>query len=119
LEFEELKPREWLNPLRNSNPDPKGNPPIKLVEFFASKYDHDRPSRVLLYSTQQAQAAAPALRQAGGLTAELVTRFIKYFRTQCWTDTSVSLSTVPGSDLFDWHLRMWQEHSRPSSSTAI
>jgi carbohydrate kinase (thermoresistant glucokinase family) len=90
LEFEALKPREWLNRLRNSNPDPKENPPIKLVEFFASKYDHDRPSRVLLYSTQQAQAAAPALRQAGSLTAELVTRFIKYFRTHCWADTNVS-----------------------------
>jgi carbohydrate kinase (thermoresistant glucokinase family) len=86
LEFEELKPRDWLNRLRRSNPDPGKNPPIKLVDFFVKKYDHDRPSRVLLYSTQKAQAAAPALRQAGGLTAELVTRFIKYFRTQCWVD---------------------------------
>ncbi|OQD84953.1 hypothetical protein PENANT_c011G11440 [Penicillium antarcticum] len=94
LEFEELKPREWLNRLRNSNPDPKANPPIKLVEFFASKYDHDPPSRVLLYSTQQAQAAAPALRQAGALTAELVTRYIKYFRTQCWTKSKLSSLSV-------------------------
>ncbi|KAJ5747040.1 NRPS-like protein biosynthetic cluster [Penicillium nucicola] len=94
LEFDELKPREWLNRLRDSNPDPKANPPIKLVEFFTNKYDHDRPGRVLLYSTQQAQAAAPALRQAGGLTATLVSQFIKYFHTQCWSDASLlNLST--------------------------
>jgi carbohydrate kinase (thermoresistant glucokinase family) len=90
LDFEEVDKREWLNRLRNSNPDPNANPPIKLVDFFASKYDHDRPSRVLLYSTQQAQAAAPSLREAGGLTLELVTQFIKYFRSKCWTDPEVS-----------------------------
>ncbi|RAH86917.1 acetyl-CoA synthetase-like protein [Aspergillus japonicus CBS 114.51] len=82
VKFETLSPRDWVRRLRQSNPDPKVNPPIKLVEFFAGKYDKDTPSRILLYDTKQAQAAAPALRQAGGLTLELVDRFLSYFRTQ-------------------------------------
>ncbi|KJK62622.1 Male sterility protein [Aspergillus parasiticus SU-1] len=86
LEFEQLPQREWLNRLRQSNPDPATNPPIKLIEFFASKYDHDRPSRVLLYDTKKAQAGAPALRQAGGLNAQFVSRFMAHFQTQCWSN---------------------------------
>ncbi|OOF95586.1 hypothetical protein ASPCADRAFT_507410 [Aspergillus carbonarius ITEM 5010] len=94
LEFEELPQREWLQRLRDSNPDPDANPPIKLLEFFASKYDHDRPSRALLYDTKQAVAAAPALREAGGLTAELVTKFIRFFRTQCWTTSATAITPL-------------------------
>ncbi|KAL5360888.1 hypothetical protein BJX96DRAFT_184864 [Aspergillus floccosus] len=90
LEFEEVPKREWLRRLRSSNPDPDMNPPIKLVEFFASKYDNDEPRRVLLYDTKKAQAAAPALRQLTGLTQEFVTRFVNYFRQQCWSPPSVT-----------------------------
>ncbi|RAL12493.1 acetyl-CoA synthetase-like protein [Aspergillus homomorphus CBS 101889] len=86
LRFETLSPREWVRRLQQSSRDPDVNPPIKLVEFFASKYDKESPSRVLLYDTKQAQAAAPALRQAGGLTLDLVRRFVSYFRRQ-WTKT--------------------------------
>ena len=39
LEFREVDQREWIKLLRKSNPDPKVNPTIKLVEFFAAKYD--------------------------------------------------------------------------------
>ncbi|KAE8148866.1 hypothetical protein BDV25DRAFT_141355 [Aspergillus avenaceus] len=88
LDFEQLPKRDWLNRLRQSNPDPTVNPPIKLIEFFASKYDHDRPSRVLLYDTKKAQAGAPSLRQTGGLNLQFVSRFMKYFQTQCWTQTA-------------------------------
>ncbi|GES62865.1 NRPS-like enzyme [Aspergillus terreus] len=90
LEFEEVPKREWLRRLRNSNPDPDINPPIKLVEFFASKYDNDEPSRVLLYDTKKAQSAAPVLRQLTGLSQEFVTRFVNYFRQQCWSSSSVT-----------------------------
>ncbi|RAK95922.1 NRPS-like enzyme [Aspergillus ibericus CBS 121593] len=94
LEFEELPPRGWLQRLRDSNQDPDANPPIKLLEFFASKYDHDRPNRALLYDTKLAVAAAPALREAGGLTPDLVTRFIRYFRTHCWTTSPNAKTTL-------------------------
>ncbi|OGM48883.1 NRPS-like enzyme [Aspergillus bombycis] len=96
LEFEQLPQREWLKRLRHSNPDPAANPPIKLIEFFASKYDHDRPTRVLLYDTKKAQAGAPALRQVGGLNAQFVSRFMAYFQNHCWSTkdtTSASKKT--------------------------
>ncbi|GLB11781.1 putative NRPS-like protein biosynthetic cluster [Aspergillus tubingensis] len=100
LEFEELPRREWLQRLRESNQDPNVNPPIKLLEFFTSKYDHDKPSRVLLYDTKQAVAAAPALREAGGLTPELVSRFVQYFRTHCWsTSTGVTTTAAPAREV--------------------
>ncbi|KAL4898547.1 hypothetical protein BDV59DRAFT_197449 [Aspergillus ambiguus] len=91
LEFEEVPKQEWLNRLRNSNQDPGVNPPIKLMEFFASKYGNDEPSRVLLYDTKKAQSAAPALRQLTGLNQEFVTRFVGYFRRQCWSSSVDSL----------------------------
>jgi hypothetical protein len=37
LEFDEVEPKEWVRRLRESDQDPEANPPIKLVEFFASK----------------------------------------------------------------------------------
>ncbi|GKZ72631.1 putative NRPS-like protein biosynthetic cluster [Aspergillus niger] len=100
LEFEELPRREWLQRLRESNQDPDVNPPIKLLEFFTSKYDHDRPSRVLLYDTKQAVAGAPALREAGGLTPELVSRFIQHFRTHCWfSSTGATTTSAPAREV--------------------
>ncbi|KAL4885540.1 hypothetical protein BJY04DRAFT_231032 [Aspergillus karnatakaensis] len=90
LTFDALPKREWLARLRTSNPDPTLNPPIKLLEFFASKYDNDAPTRVLLYDTKKTQAAAPSLRNAGGLTLASVNRFVQYFRRQAWSRPSTS-----------------------------
>ncbi|KAJ5105843.1 hypothetical protein NUU61_003190 [Penicillium alfredii] len=74
----------WLQRLRDPNQDPTANPPIKLLDFFASKYDNTDPSRALLYDTKKAQASPPSLAQAGGLNADLTARFVKNFSTQCW-----------------------------------
>jgi carbohydrate kinase (thermoresistant glucokinase family) len=87
LTFEALPKREWLARLRASNPDPTINPPVKLLSFFANKYDNDLPARVLLYDTKNCQSAAPSLRDAAGLTQDFVTRFIQYFRRQAWSVT--------------------------------
>lgn len=83
LTFDAVSKREWLGRLR-SNLDPALNSPIKLLEFFASKYDNDLPARVLLFETKNSQSAAPSLRNAAGLTQDFVTRFIRYFRRQAW-----------------------------------
>ncbi|PWY67834.1 NRPS-like enzyme [Aspergillus eucalypticola CBS 122712] len=84
LEFEELSRHEWLQRLRESNQDPNVNPPIKLLEFFNS-------NRVLLYDTKQA---------AGGLTPELVSRFVQYFRTHCWsTSTGATTTAAPAREV--------------------
>ncbi|KAJ5085474.1 hypothetical protein N7532_010245 [Penicillium argentinense] len=92
LEFEELPKRAWLRRLRESDQDPEVNPPIKLLEFFASKYDNDSPTRTLLYDTKNAQAASPALANAHGLNAAFTSQFIQYLDTQCWTKPRVPVS---------------------------
>jgi thioester reductase-like protein len=45
LSFEEPGQREWIRKLRASDPDPATNPPIKLLDFFANKYDNDNTVR--------------------------------------------------------------------------
>lgn len=84
LSFDELPQREWIARLRASNPDPSINPPIKLVEFFASKYDHDENRRKLVFDSRKAQRYSPSLREARIIDAELVRKFVDYFRSQCW-----------------------------------
>ena len=88
LSFDELTPKEWVGRLRASDPDPITNPPIKLVNFFASKYDHDEKRRKLTYDTSKAQRSASALRDAGVVDATLVQRFIEYFKGFCWHGTA-------------------------------
>ncbi|KAK4896172.1 hypothetical protein LTR28_001871 [Elasticomyces elasticus] len=84
LEFDELPQQEWVGRLRSSDPDPKTNPPIKLLEFFASKYGHIEKRRKLTYDSRKAERCAPSLRNAGVLNADLATKFVNFFRTQCW-----------------------------------
>ncbi|KAJ9257377.1 hypothetical protein DTO207G8_2131 [Paecilomyces variotii] len=84
LEFEELEQREWIQRLRTSNPDPAQNPPIKLVEFFASKYDTDQPRRTMKWHTQRARKYSPSLGKAKKLDQEAVDKMIAYFRS-CWS----------------------------------
>lgn len=90
LTFDELSAREWLDKLRNSEQDPLTNPPIKLLEFFASKFDNDNPpAGRRVYETSIAQVHAPSLRYAGAISKTLVGRFVRYFRTSCWGAPSV------------------------------
>lgn len=84
LQFEELDQRDWLRRLGASNPDPKINPPIKLVDFFTSKYDTDEPRRALNWHTEEARRAASALEGCGPLDPELVGKMVGYFQQECW-----------------------------------
>lgn len=84
LDFEEVDQREWLRRLRESNPDPVLNPPIKLVDFFASKYDTDQPRRSFNWHTEEARRVSPALASDGPLGQELVGKMVRYFRGECW-----------------------------------
>ncbi|KAI1462010.1 L-aminoadipate-semialdehyde dehydrogenase [Annulohypoxylon moriforme] len=53
LEFETVSQREWVRRLRESEPDPQKNPPIKLLHFFEEKYDNDSAGRSgLVFETQ-------------------------------------------------------------------
>lgn len=69
--------------LRNSDPDPTSNPTIKLVKFFADKYDNDKPGRKgLVFRTEKTEAASPSLKGGydvigGGLVDKMVKQFLR------------------------------------------
>ena len=76
LKFEEVSQREWVQRLRTSNPDPVANPPIKLLDFFASKYDNDQPKRTLRYANDAAQGYSPSLQNADLINLALAKKII-------------------------------------------
>lgn len=93
LEFSEPSQKEWVELLRKSNPDPVANPPIKLVEFFASKYDNDLPRRGLTYDTSFARFLSPSLAAAPVLDQQLVDNFVKHFQATSWSTATTSPPT--------------------------
>ncbi|KAH6680068.1 thermosensitive gluconokinase [Plectosphaerella plurivora] len=84
LEFEEVEPKEWVRRLRASEADPALNPPIKLVDFFASKYDKDEFVPPKAYATDVACSLAPALANAPVLDQGLVDSFVSCFLAGPW-----------------------------------
>ena len=90
LEFLEPGQREWVALLRKSNPDPVSNPPIKLVEFFANKYDNDLSRESLVYDTSYARFLSPSLAAAPVLNQELVNKFVRKFQATSWTTTPLT-----------------------------
>ncbi|KAF9889248.1 hypothetical protein FE257_007561 [Aspergillus nanangensis] len=84
LDFEEVGQREWIQRLRASNPDPVVNPPIKLVDFFAGKYDTDEPRRTLQWCTENAKTVSTTLAEERPLDQELVGKMLGYFRSEAW-----------------------------------
>lgn len=90
--FNELPAREWVDKLRRSDPNPLINPPIRLLDFFASEYDDNEnpPSGRRIFDTHIAQAHSPALVPAGSIDKGLVERFIKYFQSSCWVKSPAS-----------------------------
>lgn len=84
LDFEEVEPKEWVRRLRESNPDPVVNPPIKLVDFFASKYDRDEFSPSKQYVTDTARSLSPALENAPLLDGDFAKKFVDQFCRTSW-----------------------------------
>lgn len=85
LQFEQVGQQEWIRRLRASNPDVAVNPTYKLVEFFASKYDHDNEAKPGLdYETAAVEALSPAIRGCAALTQDLVNKFVKHFMATSW-----------------------------------
>ncbi|KAJ0119622.1 male sterility protein [Diaporthe amygdali] len=63
LDFKIVSQRKWVDLLRKSDQNPETNPTIKLVDFFAQKYDNDKPGRSgLKFATQKAEAESEAMR---------------------------------------------------------
>ncbi|KAF4126163.1 Acyl-CoA synthetase (AMP-forming)/AMP-acid ligase II [Geosmithia morbida] len=89
LRFEEVEPKEWVRRLRASDPDPTRNPPIKLVDFFAAKYDKDDFVRSKTYVTDTACTLSPALAEAPVLDRDMVKSFVTHFRENAWSEPQV------------------------------
>ncbi|KAL7940944.1 acetyl-CoA synthetase-like protein [Trichoderma barbatum] len=84
LIFDEVEPKEWIKRLRASNPDPIANPPIKLTDFFASKYDRDSFSPSKTFATDVARSLSPALNKVPNLLEEHVAKFVSYLTERAW-----------------------------------
>jgi hypothetical protein len=71
LEFKTLSTEQWMERLRNSDRDPSENPPIKLLEWFESKYGHGKSatqSGGLVYLTDKTRMNSKTLRNVSGVT---------------------------------------------------
>lgn len=84
LNFREVQPREWIKQLRASSQDPTANPPIKLLDFFASKYDKEDIPKGKVYATDEACAFSIAMQNAPVLEPDLVNRFVRYLLEEGW-----------------------------------
>lgn len=64
LEFETISQREWIRKLRKGEQDPVKNPTIKLLDFYAEKYDNDKPGRAgLEFAMDQSSKQSVAIRE--------------------------------------------------------
>jgi carbohydrate kinase (thermoresistant glucokinase family) len=93
LVFDEIEPKEWIARLRASNPDPIVNPPIKLTDFFASKYDKDSFGPSKMFATEVARSFSPALTKVPSLLEEHVAKFVGYLTEKAWKVSSSPIDT--------------------------
>ncbi|PSK42889.1 hypothetical protein B9Z65_6843 [Elsinoe australis] len=82
LTFEEVPQQEWIRRLRASNSDPVANPSIKLVDFFASKYDNSNPRKSLAYASDIARHYSPSLASAGVINADIIRKIVTYLQSK-------------------------------------
>lgn len=81
LDFKTVPQREWVEMLRKSNPDPETNPTIKLVDFFADKYDNDQPGRSgLTFVTEKGEQKSSTLMEG----FDVIDRGLVLKMVQCW-----------------------------------
>lgn len=97
LDFEEVEPKEWVRRLRESNPDPVVNPPIKLVDFFASKYDRDEFSPSKQYVTDTARSLSQSLENAPLLDKDFAKKFVDQFCKTSWNSSTTPEDGAPSS----------------------
>ncbi|KAH8895189.1 acetyl-CoA synthetase-like protein [Thozetella sp. PMI_491] len=81
LEFEVLPVQEWLEKLRQSDRDPVKNPPIKLLDWFETKFgmvDSTTRNDPLVYETEESVKASPSLGAVPDVTqVEFVKKMVE------------------------------------------
>ncbi|KAL4781790.1 hypothetical protein BJX76DRAFT_369564 [Aspergillus varians] len=82
LDFEVLPKRQWVQRLREGEQDPGKNPAVKLLDFFAEKYDNENLGRSgLVFEMEKSEAASPSLK--GGvelIDSGLIKKFVEAWR---------------------------------------
>ncbi|KAL2876832.1 hypothetical protein SGCOL_007855 [Colletotrichum sp. CLE4] len=85
LQFESLPTAQWMDKLRKSERDPKKNPPIKLLDWFESKYGRTASANkgVLAYMTEKTENDSPTLRGLSDVTdVEFITTLVKRLKAR-------------------------------------
>lgn len=111
LSFEQVSQREWISRLKASDPDPVSNPTIKLVEFFAMKYDHDEQQSTkpaLSYETSAAEHLSPTLasQPKTGQDITFVSKFISQFLATSWRAQSLSTTNSASTTIPNRNIRL-------------
>ncbi|KAB8264645.1 putative NRPS-like enzyme [Aspergillus pseudonomiae] len=78
LKFDVIPKKEWVQRLREAEQDPRKNPTIKLLDFFAEKYGNDAPGRSgLSFAMEKMESASPSLKRGVELIdSGLIKRFV-------------------------------------------
>ncbi|KAK0369853.1 hypothetical protein CLIM01_12793 [Colletotrichum limetticola] len=91
LRFEILPTNQWMDKLRQSKRDPKKNPPIKLLDWFESKYGRTASAKkgVLAYSTAETERDSPTLRELPDVTdVRFITTLVERLKARWAADDS-------------------------------
>lgn len=93
LEFDLLPTQQWMERMRNSDRDAAKNPPIKLLNWFESKYGSTTKSsktELLVYSTDKTTEDSPTLAALPPVTdPDFVLLMVQQLET-LWRDESVT-----------------------------
>ncbi|KAL3421602.1 male sterility protein [Phlyctema vagabunda] len=89
LEFETIPPKEWIERLRCSGMDlePEKNPTIKLLDFFAKKYekDHEAGKNVLQFVTEETGKRSKTIHSGYNVVKSgLLKKFIQSWQAEGW-----------------------------------
>ncbi|TLD30841.1 hypothetical protein PspLS_01795 [Pyricularia sp. CBS 133598] len=91
LEFEEVGQREWVARLcaaaeEGGEEAVVKNPTVKLLDFFAAKYDNDKPGRSgLVFETEKTEGRSLAIRQGFDVIGSgLMDKCVGYWRSNDW-----------------------------------
>ncbi|CAO2652055.1 Nn.00g003380.m01.CDS01 [Neocucurbitaria sp. VM-36] len=84
LKFEAIPTDQWMERLRNSERDPLKNPPIKLLDWFESKYGlkaSSAPKGILEYLTDETRKDSETLSKVPDVTDEMyITKVVQRLR---------------------------------------
>lgn len=85
VNFRVLPQREWLQRLEGSDKDVERNPPMKLLEFYRSRYGSLEVIPEPVLDVTQASQRSPSLTLEKALIdGEMIGKFVKYWAEQCW-----------------------------------